>query len=76
MNKLIFTENSMKLFLLLLSIVLSICGCMDKKTRKINSSGNNVDNISNDSSINAITIRDSMKCGTVVRVLVGDTIRQ
>lgn len=64
----------MKLFLLLLSIVLSICGCMDKKTRKINSSGNNVDNISNDSSINAITIRDSMKCGTVVRVLVGDTI--
>lgn len=47
---------------------------MDKKTRKINSSGNNVDNISNDSSINAITIRDSMKCGTVVRVLVGDTI--
>lgn len=74
MNKLIFTENSMKLFLLLLSIVLSICGCMDKKTRKINSSGNNVDNISNDSSINAITIRDSMKCGTVVRVLVGDTI--
>lgn len=64
----------MKPLLLILFIILSVGGCMDKRTTKIDSSDNNVDYIPNDSLVKTPIICGTMGCDTIVRVLVGDTI--